>query len=991
MVPGLSDVIFEHGQIINIEKEQILVEKGTILSGLFIPIDNDLILIDKKNRMFLNKGRSLGLKNLLFKMPIEYEVRAESNTKVIFLERNLFIQNLEQHPRIKSYLEVFTTSEAVRSFKRFLYQFNLSENDLNSLVAEIKSIEFMDLDDLRLKLKDHIVFINKGELFLSFLNRSNSSDYILKEGTWAGVEAINPPFELSYIYSSYKDLELYVLDLKLIRGLNLSFEILEKIEDEPWLKLNFYENDQYLNDVFKGNSIGEKVNPKEMLKVSTALGFNLSDFSVAKSLYQSFQASLKNFTSLLDIDFSTASCESTLKRDLPYLSLNTFLDILHEHDLVARGKKIDPQEPWITFPLLLICQNRTFVLYFEHDQYVYGHDPIYEHFKIKKDELFKLEESEFIEARAFVKKDELEKERNKYYSKGESSSSWNQAKALLYERRILWSKILIVSILVFLINILPPFISQEIIDEVIDLKDLNSLYSYGIGLILCYFCIASLSYYRGKLGSEFSYLFDYDFSVLFYEKLLKLKTSFFGDNRIGEVFARFGELSRIRNFFSGATINTAINLVTAVIYSIILLFYSWKIAIIPFVAIVLIGIIQFFIKKYLREKYLKHFFIEKRTQSKLSEMINSISTIKAFISERAILSQYEENFLESVRLRRDIELINSLMNMIVSLFSQVVRISAIWVGVILIFKKELSIGELFSINMFISRVLAPLTSLVEFVTDLEEMKVSLKKLDDVFGSDSFNEFLINTIGATIKGRIHLDRISFRYNSDSPEILKDIELTIFHKQVIAIVGTSGCGKTTLANIIAGNLSPTKGKIYFDGMDQKLISHRSFKSQVGLIQQMNDLFAGTIESNVTYAHTYINDIHLEHALETSHSNEFIDRFPTGLNQYLAEGGMGLSGGQKQRLCIARTLYNSPKILILDEATSALDSESEAVLIDNIKKLSQGKTTIIIGHRLSTIRHADQIFVMDEGKIVEKGNHTELVEKRGKYYDLFKEQMR
>jgi ATP-binding cassette subfamily B protein len=217
------------------------------------------------------------------------------------------------------------------------------------------------------------------------------------------------------------------------------------------------------------------------------------------------------------------------------------------------------------------------------------------------------------------------------------------------------------------------------------------------------------------------------------------------------------------------------------------------------------------------------------------------------------------------------------------------------------------------------------------------------------------------------------------------------MTIFPKQVVALVGESGCGKTTLANLMAGNISPTKGKIFFDHVDAKDINSSILRSQIGFIQQNNELFAGTIESNATYNYSYVDEIKLNSCFTEAHCHEFIEKFPTGSKQYLAEGGMGLSGGQKQRLCIARTLYQNPKILIMDEATSALDSESEALLMDNLKKLAANRTTILIAHRLSTIRYADHILVIDQGELVEAGHHEELVAKKGVYYQLFKEQMR
>lgn len=991
IIPGLTEVIFEKGKFLTISKGDFLFKSGDSVNGLYIPIDQDLLLLSKKENFFLLKGRSLALKNLIKNEDLQYSVQAEQDTKVIFLEREIFFEHLNQFKELKLYLEHYTSFLAVRNFKKFCAHLEIPENDLKKIISNITFFEFHDSDDLNIKLKEKVVFVTSGELTVEVNSVFNKSNLILQEGSWFGTEAIAPPFEWSYRIIDTHKLKLLALDLSVIKKLNLSVEQLQKIEDEPCLKLNFQEDDQYLLDPLDGSLLGEEISDDEIRKLSSKLSFDLTSFSRCHGAFYSYGASLRNFSKIYDVEFNLANSNSTLKRHLPHLNLNSILEVLHDNHFVARAVKIGKDQDFLQLPFLFIHQFRLLMIFLENHQWYIGFDPNFGYFKIKKNDFFTLPDLEVIVADREFAKDKEQEDLNKYRDTAPELSSWAQAKTLFKARKNLWIKTLIVSVLVFLINIIPPFMSQEIVDEVLDVKDVTSLWTYGIGLLLCYLAIAGLSYYRARITSEFSYLFDFDYSAFFYQKLLKLKSNFFGDNRVGEVFARIQELSQIREFFSGGTIKVVIDLVTAVIYSFILLFYSWKIAIIPFAAIVVIAILQYFIKKHLREKYLDLFSVEKKTSSQLSEIINSISTVKAFMSEKNLLAKYEDNFLKTVELRRDLQLISSFMNLVISFFSHVVRVVAIWVGVLMIFKNELTMGELFSINMFISRVLGPLNALVEFLTNLEEVRVSLRKLDDVFGYDFSKDQLTTAMGAKIKGRIFVDRVSFKYQEDGPDILKDVSLTIYPKQVVAIVGESGCGKTTLANLLAGNISASKGKIYFDGVDVKHITSNSLKNQLGFIQQSNDLFAGSIESNVTYAHTYTNEALLNHALEVSHSHEFISRFPTGLKQFLAEGGMGLSGGQKQRLSIARTFYNNPKILILDEATSALDSESEAVLIDNLKKLAQGKTTILIAHRLSTIRHADVVFVMEDGRVVESGNHQGLVEKRGKYYELFKEQMR
>jgi ATP-binding cassette subfamily B protein len=209
-------------------------------------------------------------------------------------------------------------------------------------------------------------------------------------------------------------------------------------------------------------------------------------------------------------------------------------------------------------------------------------------------------------------------------------------------------------------------------------------------------------------------------------------------------------------------------------------------------------------------------------------------------------------------------------------------------------------------------------------------------------------------------------------------------------VIAIVGESGCGKTTLAKLIAGNLSPTSGRLAFDGFEHDLLSHYSRKQQVQMVLQENSLFSGTIKENIAFCDIAPDDDKIVQAAFSANALDFVKGLPGHFDYYLSEGGLGLSGGQKQRISIARTLYKEPKILILDEATSALDSESETSVLRNMQEVFSGKTVVIIAHRLSTIRNADRILVMDAGRIVEDGSHAVLLKNGQRYYELFKNQV-
>jgi ATP-binding cassette subfamily B protein len=291
-------------------------------------------------------------------------------------------------------------------------------------------------------------------------------------------------------------------------------------------------------------------------------------------------------------------------------------------------------------------------------------------------------------------------------------------------------------------------------------------------------------------------------------------------------------------------------------------------------------------------------------------------------------------------------------------------------------------------SQYLQKVVSPLNSLVGFFTQYEDVKVSIGKISELIPFTNRSE-LTHKQAIRLNGKVKLNNVFFKYSPTSPHTLRNINLTLYPNQRVAIVGPSGSGKTTIANIIAGIERPTSGQILYDDIDAESISESSLKSQIGYIRQQNDLLSGSLESNIAFTDSSPRQESIERASYLSGSSMFIDDFPQKYKLELAEGGIGLSGGQKQRIAIARSLYMDPKILIFDEATSALDSESESFLLGKLDELSRNKTTLIIAHRLSTIRQADFIVCVDNGEVVQTGNHAELIAVQGLYRDLFLEQ--
>ncbi|HYG19248.1 MAG TPA: ATP-binding cassette domain-containing protein, partial [Ohtaekwangia sp.] len=304
---------------------------------------------------------------------------------------------------------------------------------------------------------------------------------------------------------------------------------------------------------------------------------------------------------------------------------------------------------------------------------------------------------------------------------------------------------------------------------------------------------------------------------------------------------------------------------------------------------------------------------------------------------------------------------------------------------------NLSPGDFLKFTMFMVFMIAPIVQMSNIGSQLTEAFAGLDRTEELLNIEPEDDGTVRSIKiGPIKGNIVYDKVWFEYEEGKP-VLRDISFEAMSGSVTALVGTSGSGKTTIAGLAASYLNPTQGTITVDGVDLAKVSLNSYRSQLGVVLQDDFLFEGTIRENILFPRPKATEDQLRKAVEAAHVNEFTDRFDNGLETVIGERGVKLSGGQRQRIAIARAILADPRILILDEATSNLDTESEAYIQESLRSLMQGRTTFVIAHRLSTIRQADQILVIENGQIAERGKHEELIEKKGRYFQLYTYQAR
>ncbi len=558
-------------------------------------------------------------------------------------------------------------------------------------------------------------------------------------------------------------------------------------------------------------------------------------------------------------------------------------------------------------------------------------------------------------------------------------------------RSMLWS-IILASILLQVFGLVTPLFTQIILDQVVVHKSLPTLQVFIIGLLLFGSWRIGLTCIRQYLLDFFSNQVDLTMISGFISHALNLPLQFFATRHVGDIITRVQENHKIQLFLTRQAVTAWLDAIMAIFYVGLMLHYNWQLALMVLALLPPIIILTVVASPFLRQTSRQVFHESAKQNSTLVEMLTGIATVKATASERELRWQWEDDLtglfnaqFRGQKLANGLQSIGGLINMLGST-------ALLWYGATLVIQDQLSIGQFVAFNMMIGSVINPVLSLVGLWDEFQEVLVSVERLDDIFSAqpeESPDRPLL--VLPRIKGEVRFENLTFRYNADDDRnILQNVSFTANAGNTIALVGRSGSGKSTLANLLQGLYQPTSGRITIDGNDLRHVSPQSLRQQLGIVPQECFLFSGTILDNITL---YRPQYSLEEVLEVAklaEAHSFIQTLPLGYHTKVGERGSMLSGGQRQRIAIARALLSNPRILILDEATSSLDTESERRFQKNLQHISHNRTTFIIAHRLSTVRSADCILVLDRGIIVEQGTHAQLIAKGGLYAQLAQQQL-
>lgn len=476
------------------------------------------------------------------------------------------------------------------------------------------------------------------------------------------------------------------------------------------------------------------------------------------------------------------------------------------------------------------------------------------------------------------------------------------------------------------------------------------------------------------------------------KQILSLPIRFFDNNKSGALVSRImSDVEGVRNLVGTGLVQLFGGILTAVISLVLLINISPKMTLYTLVPVAIFGFVSLKAFGYIRPIFRERRVINAEVTGRLTETLGGVRVIKGFNAEPQEVKTFEAGVDRLFQNVKKSLTSTSLLTSSATFLLGIASTGIMGIGGYMIVDGQLTIGEFLSFTLYLGFMIAPIIEMSNIGSQLTEAMAGLDRMEEIMNMSPEDDGTVRDIKLEkVNGEIIFDNVSFAYE-EGKTVLKDISFTAKPGTVTALVGTSGSGKTTIAGIAASFLTPEIGKVTIDGYDMSKVTLNSYRSNLGVVLQDDFLFEGTIKENILFPRPDASEERLLNAVKAAHVHEFTDRLDDGLQTLIGERGIKLSGGQRQRVAIARALLADPKILILDEATSNLDMESEAFIQESLKELMKGRTTFVIAHRLSTIRQADQILVIEKGEIKERGTHNELIEKKGRYFDLYTYQAR
>ncbi|MDT8760220.1 type I secretion system permease/ATPase [Sphingomonas psychrotolerans] len=565
--------------------------------------------------------------------------------------------------------------------------------------------------------------------------------------------------------------------------------------------------------------------------------------------------------------------------------------------------------------------------------------------------------------------------------------SWFIPQIVKYRRLI--GEVLLVTLAINLLGLASPLFFQNVIDKVLVHNTFDTLTILVIGFAVVSVWETLFGWLRTRLYSRTSQKIDVELGTKLFRHLLGLNLSYFEARRVGDVAMRVRQLETIREFLTNASLTVLVDPFFTIIFLIVMWVYSPTLFLIAVLAIPCYAAVALFVTGPLRARIEEKFERSAANNALLVESIGGIQTVKASAVEPQWQDRWDRQLAGYSQSNQRVIDLGNTGSQLIQLISKLNMVLILYFGARAVIDKELTVGGLVAFNMFAQRVSGPVIRISQLWQDFQQVRIAVERLGDVLNQPVEPGSGSRVALPTLKGHVTFEGVKFRYGLEGAWTLEEVDLDIPAGATLGIVGSSGSGKSTLTKLLQRLYVPAAGRVLIDGVDIAQIDPAWLRRQIGVVLQENLLFNRSIRENIALSNPAMPLDRVIEAATLAGAHEFIVKLPQGYDTPVEERGTNLSGGQRQRLAIARALVTSPRILILDEATSALDAESEEIVQKSLRAIAQGRTVIIIAHRLSAVRQCDMLITLESGHIVERGSHAELLAANGRYADLHRRQ--
>jgi len=547
--------------------------------------------------------------------------------------------------------------------------------------------------------------------------------------------------------------------------------------------------------------------------------------------------------------------------------------------------------------------------------------------------------------------------------------------------------------IVGLLQVLFPFLAQALVDEGIRGQNLHFIYLILVAQIVLFISLTIAEVIRGYLLLYVGNRVSISLLASFLQKMMQLPHQFFEKKNLGDLFQRIADNERIEEFLTARSLTALFSVFAIIVFGAVLAFYHWGIFLVFVAGATLYTLWVLLLAR--RRAVLEYQRSETSAlhQSQLQDILYGMPEIRLNGSQQRRRQRWEAVRIRQHQVATRTLAVEQWQVQGGRVIHELKNIGMIFLSALLVIQGEMTLGMLIAVQYIIGQLNAPLLNLIGFLQSAQDAKLSLARLSEVFANPSESQVADPLVDVTPRGNLFLNNVTFHYEGPHfPAVLSNVSVEIPEGKVTAIVGASGSGKTTLLKLLLKCYAPSEGSIEVGSQKLSQLPTATWLSRCGVVMQDGYIFDDTVLANITESDSErpLDKERLAHAVRIAYLEDFIHQLPNGYHTPIGQNGMGLSGGQRQRLLIARAVYKNPDYLFFDEATSALDAKSERSIVSNLETFFQDRTVVIVAHRLSTVKHADQVIVLDQGQVVEQGTHSALTQQRGEYYHLVKNQL-